>query len=473
MGNNFKESKFNQNIDFSVKLEKICYFPGENISGTLFLMGKPGLIETQLIEPKALFTIYEKQRFDYANSNNKTSIEETENKIENYALFNNFIGANLLTGLSIPFTFQIPFTIHPTCSFLVDKTPGYSKHFFSAEFPNLNVKRTLAIVIKNNANFTMENNLLKMPCNYFKKISKLNFLVSKGNFSISINLPKNVFYYDEPIPYEIILDLKNLNLTINKIELSIKRNKRQNYKSNFNRIRSSEINILVTKNIELNQNLKEQVIKNELYFPLNSINENFIFPPLVYQYFETNDYFFPKKSLDNPRYKIPQFEKKFFVYPSCINSLISVDYFLEVKLYFPSSLTTDEIINIPLDFLTRPVENQINNIKIIDQNNPYNYNNANNNSFGQNNPYNYNNINNNVVGQNIPYYYNNVNNNFGNQTPNSQEDTPSQNNNNKNFTIGENNNNLNSQEQNKNFNVNEEENTAPPPVLNYNNNNNI
>ena len=487
MGNNFKESIFNQNIDFSVKLEKICYFPGENICGTLYLMGKPGLTETQLIEPKALFTIYEIQRFYYANSNNKTSNEETENKIEKYALFNNFMGANLLTGLNIPFTFQIPLTIHPTCSFLVNKALGYSKHFFSVEFPNLNVKRTLAIVIKNNANFTIENNLLKMPCKNFKKISKSNFLVSKGSFSININLPKNVFYYDEPIPFEIILDLKNLNLTINKIEISIKRNKRQNYKSNFNKIRDSEINTLVTKNIELDKNLKEQVIKNELYFPINSIHENFVFPPLVYQSFEQNEYYFPKKSSDNPKYKIPKIENHLLIYPSCIDSLISVDYFLEIKLNFPSSLTTDETINIPLDFLTRPVENQINKNIIIGQNSPYNYNNynyANNNVAGQNAPYYYNNVNNNI-GQNNTYNYNNINNNNnyqnsyntpgdkGNQTPNSQEFTPSQNNNNENLSSGGNNNNLNSQEPNQNYNINESENTAPPPVLNYNNINNI
>ena len=511
MGNNIKESKFNKNIDFSVKLGKICYFPGENICGTLFLKGKPGLIETQLTEPKALFAIYEIQIFDYPNSNNKTSIEENENKYEQYALFNNFIGSNLLTGVSIPFTFQIPISTHPTCSFIVDKTPGYSKHFFSAEIPHLNVKRTLIIVIKNNANFTIGNNLFKMPCQYFKKITKSNFLVNKGALNLTVNLPKNVFYYDEPVPFEIILDCKNLNLEINKIEITLKRTKRLNYKSNFSKARNSENNILINKNIQLDPKLKEQVIKNEIYFPINSIDENFIFPPLVYQSIEKNENYFPKTSSDNPKYKLAQFEKQFVIYPSCINSMISVDYFLEIKLYFPSSWTTDETLIIPVDFLTRPDEKQIDNNN-IGHNIPGNYNNVNNNNIGQNIPY-YNNVNNNNnigqnipyynnnfnnnnAGQNVPYYYNNVNNNIGqntpynynnsnnnnyypnsyninedkrNQQPNTQEVTPFHNNNNGNLTIeGNSNNNFNSQEQNQNFN-NEGENTAPPPVLNYNN----
>ena len=246
MGNNFQSPKFNKYIDFYIKLDKICYFPGENISGTLFLTGKPGLMQTQFTDPKVVFTIYEIQTFYIPNSNNKTIFEENKNKNEQFTLFNNYIGANLLTGISIPFTYQIPTTIHPTCSFLVNSALGYSKHFFTVELPNLNLKRALLIVIKNNANFTNENNLLQMPCKFFKTISKSKFLVNKGEFSITVNLPKNVFYFDEPIPFEIFLDCKNLDLIINKIDISLIRKKRHNNKSNFNKIRNSENNILIT-----------------------------------------------------------------------------------------------------------------------------------------------------------------------------------------------------------------------------------
>ncbi len=53
-----------------------------------------------------------------------------------------------------------------------------------------------------------------MPVKCYKEKSKSKFLSSKGNYKININLPKNVFYYDEPISIEIILECKNLNLII-------------------------------------------------------------------------------------------------------------------------------------------------------------------------------------------------------------------------------------------------------------------
>ena len=143
----------------------------------------------------------------------RTSTVRKENKYEEYFLFNNFLGANLLTGINIPFSYQIHISTHPTCSFKVSLC-GYVKHFFSVEFPNLKVKRTLIIVIKNNANFTRENKLYRMPCTYFARKSISYFHVNKGDFTITIKIPKNVFYYDEPISYKIILDCKNLDLIV-------------------------------------------------------------------------------------------------------------------------------------------------------------------------------------------------------------------------------------------------------------------
>ena len=41
---NIQENKYNKLIGFSFELEKLCYFPGEEIIGTFYLMGKPGLL---------------------------------------------------------------------------------------------------------------------------------------------------------------------------------------------------------------------------------------------------------------------------------------------------------------------------------------------------------------------------------------------------------------------------------------------
>ena len=44
--------------------------------------------------------------------------------------------------------------------------------------------------------------------------------MNKGDFTISIKLPKNLFYYDEPINYEIVLDYKKLKLVIKGLIIS-------------------------------------------------------------------------------------------------------------------------------------------------------------------------------------------------------------------------------------------------------------
>ncbi len=154
------QQKFNKYIDFSIKINKICYLPGEVIKGTLDLKGKPGLIETQLNEPKAYFQIVEMQE-------SKQSGKKGFNDYITYILykqnimFDTFIGANLLTRITISFSIHIPTFAHPTCTFKYNSyINGYVKHFFIVGFSDLKLRRILSIVIKNNANFTAQNKLL-------------------------------------------------------------------------------------------------------------------------------------------------------------------------------------------------------------------------------------------------------------------------------------------------------------------------
>ena len=281
MGNSDEGNKYNKLIDFTLTLDKICYFPGETISGTIHLVGKPGLLQAQLADPKCKFVVYEvisevsQERAAYAN-NPYVLINDSSNFLD----YNNFIGSNLLTGVNLPFTYPIPFSFNPTTSALLDNKYIYSlKHFFSAEFPSLKVKRTLPIIIKNIPNFTLQNNLLKTPCTFSTKKSKSILFVNKGELNININLPKNLFYYDEDIPYEINLDLKELNLKVNSLEVSILRTIT---KINQNLISSNISNKAeITKNEhELNQNLKEYVINHVIKFP-KIVKDNSVFSPFI------------------------------------------------------------------------------------------------------------------------------------------------------------------------------------------------
>lgn len=365
MGNDgTSQSKFSKYIDFSLKINKICYLPGEIISGTLYLIGKPGLIETQLNEPKASFKIEEEQKWNYSSNHTNYSAYRNSILYENNISFDSFIGSNLLIGVSIPFSIPLPTIAYPTCSFKHFRYGGYVRHLLIVEFAHLKLKRILSIVVKNNPKFTTENKILRIPFTFSQQKSKSKFLTNKGNYIININLPKNVFYYDEPIPIEIIIDCKNLNLIINKIKLAIIRNKRFNCKSNANIIRDETSEIIFCKYKPLNINLKEQIIKDKLFFPKYYKLDKFIYPPTVYQSFENNEKNFPKISLNNPGQDINRFNYNYFIAPSCLGGLLSVNYYLEIKLKFDTTFTFDEHIYLPIDFCSRPDEMEISQIKL-------------------------------------------------------------------------------------------------------------
>ena len=457
MGSDIPESKYNKFIDFSITLEKICHLPGENINGSIYLIGKPGLNETQLNDPKVLFLITEKQKYRYSAGNKGGSRNEEINRniFNNYLIFNNFMGANLLTGITIPFSIQLPLIAKPSLSMNFRAYHnGYIRHFLIVEMPYFKIKRVMTIIVKNIPNFTSENKLLKIPCICSAKKSKSKFLSSKGDFSINIKLPKNVFYYDEPIPYEVKLDCKNLNLVITKLEVSLLRFMRQNHSSDFKWIRVIIKDKILSKTIPINQSLKEQVIQDVINFPKVIKNDNHLYPPKAYSSIESNEALFPKKSFDSPNKAVTLFDKKYFIAASCINSLVSVDYVFKIKLYFETAWTYDERFEIPIDFCSRPDERYVyGNPEQISVFNSYNNN--------MNYP--------NQVPNQIPNMYNSVQ-PIQNQFNKPQEPSNSQNQmpNNNIMTLGGNESIYSSQQEGQNININESGYIAPPPPINNN-----
>lgn len=360
MGNNsVLEPKFNINIDFSIKLDKICYFPGEKICGAFNLMGKEGLLETQLKEPKAIIQIVQKQII-YDSLKTETTPKEDEKIIyEENLLFSTYHDANLLTGINIPFSIILINSAYPTCSLRFHNNRGFIKHYLVAEFQNLKVKRVIGIVIKNNQNFTLINKLLQNPFKFSEQKSKSIFLSKKGNYTININLPKNSFYYDEAIPFEIILDCKSLKLKINNIKIGLLRKKKINNNDNLKQTIINEKELFLLKNITLNKNLNEHVIQGVLNFPKKSKLDFYIYPPYVYQLIEKDAKNFPRYSSDNPKETIVHFDQIYWIAPSCVGGLLSVEYFIEIKLMFNSSFSHEDTISFPIDFCSRKEESKI------------------------------------------------------------------------------------------------------------------
>ena len=123
----------------------------------------------------------------------------------------NFQNANVSTVLKIPFTVQIPLRIYPSCLF---GSNTFVKHYLCVDFPSIGAKKTSIIVIKNPPYFSHYNHLYQAPAMCYKEMKKHKIIFSQGSFVASVRLPKNAFKYEEPIPFEIDIDMTKLAISV-------------------------------------------------------------------------------------------------------------------------------------------------------------------------------------------------------------------------------------------------------------------
>ena len=224
MGYDFEtDKKYNieKHVAMDLEIEKTCYSGGEFVHGTITLRPKEGLQNPLLSNPLA--TLYLTEDFYYTYSENEynprtqrnefvTKVAEEHNIPLTLPLdFQNFYNANIMNTVKIPFQFQIPVNIYPTCIF---SSSAYVKHYMSIDFPSIMAKKTLIIIIKNNSYFNKYNNLLLQPAVCYKEEKKHKFLVSKGSFNATLTLPINLFSYDEMIPFDVDIDATKLSMDI-------------------------------------------------------------------------------------------------------------------------------------------------------------------------------------------------------------------------------------------------------------------
>ena len=345
MGNEEAKSVYNDNISFLLKLEKICYFPGENIKGTIYLRGRQGLKETLLKTPKSIIIIYQEQYF----SDPEYSKKKRDKIYEKHLNFVTFQGANLLNKVSIPFSIKLPKSAIPSYSI---KNSHYINHFISVEFPLLGIRRVLFIVIKNNPYFTKENKLYREPCKKMDAKSKSDFLTKKGNYKMTIILPKNVFYYDEVIPYEINIDCQKLDLILDKLEVSLQRIIKTSNKSSI--VRKDDKDLFLLKSIKLNNKIKIHKLKGKITFPNKNYEDKLVYLPSIYDLIEKNG---PYNA------DLKDFHKKYYFAPCSRGELIIIEYKLKIKIYFINVLTLDDSKYIDIDFCSRPEVKKANEIK--------------------------------------------------------------------------------------------------------------
>ena len=209
MGNILK-NKYNseKDIKFDITLNKICYMPGEQIIGSLDILSKPGNNETILNDTMVHMKIIQYQQYSYIDHSGEdsetVSVTDERDVLSEDLDFINFNGANILSGINIPFSIQIPLDIHASVYY----NGSCVKHFLSAEFPGIKARRALVIIIKRFEKFSYEN---KLSLNKFE-IKDYIQLQNDSNFSKYISVNDKYCSLEEMKKIEVDYNFKNIIL---------------------------------------------------------------------------------------------------------------------------------------------------------------------------------------------------------------------------------------------------------------------
>ena len=348
-----KEYNYENSISMKIELGKTCFSPGENVKGAIILEPKVGNTLQYLQNPNAFLSITENALYTYSvqeyNPRTQSKHYVTKSAKENIPIlnfpldFSYYHNSNINGQLKLPFSFQIPLRIYPSCFF---DSNTYIKHYLSIEFPSISAKKTLIIVIKNPPYFSIYNHLYQSPAICYREMKKSKLIFSQGSFIASLKIPKNTFSYEEVIPFEIYIDLSQLAMDIKYIRISLIRNSHKNYQNNHTQSFRKETNEIAYKNLFVNKQQRIITIKDEIEINADKNPKNTYY------------------KLDNDNRKTSQKFSGIYIYPTCFGGLLSVEYFIKMSIIMDTFWTTNEEFQIPID-LYEPLDNGP-NIKLID-----------------------------------------------------------------------------------------------------------
>ena len=369
----FKEFVNEKKISINISIEKITFFPGEEVKGFIYIKGKPILTNPLLLYSLVSVSLSQIYYYEYdLESKIETDegqeklkiklpfidkIREKEKQILYSTVFNyqQFLGFNIMNGLQLPFQLILPKNLDPTFYY----QNSYIRHILTFDFLGLESKNSIGLVIKNPRYFSLENQSLKEPLSVFKDMTKTKMLFfNQGKIATYITSKSNSYKYGEKIPLNITIDASELNLNLIGIQIRFDRYINYNEKENKNIPRKNITNNLFCKNInfEKQNNYKYDI---EIVPPTDDfcIDPNLLYSVVEGNYIKLN---FPKVDL----------------LPFCSGGLIDCLYCINVKLCFDSMVTTNETINIPIElYLDDEKKKEENIIQINEVNeNPYNEN---------------------------------------------------------------------------------------------------
>ena len=356
-------------LSINISVEKIIYFPGDEIKGFLYIQGKETLTNPLFIYSLVKVTIYQIYYYEYDIETKIESdsgeeklkikipfmdkVKESENQIVYSTMFNfsQFLGHNLMDGIKLPFLIKLPNNLEPTFFF----KNSYIRHILTFDFYEFESKNSIGFIVKNPRYFSLENKSLKEPLTVFKDISKNKLIFfSQGKIAIYITSKSNSFKYGDQIPLDIIIDASELDVNLIGIQIKMDRYIQFNNKNDKNSIKEFFSHNLFFKDIkflEKKNNYKYNII-------ITPKNNDFCYDP---------DVFYSIIEANYLKLNFPEVD----LFPFCSGGLINCLYLINVKLNFDSMITTDETISIPIELFFNSDNNVSNNneIKIY---NPYN-----------------------------------------------------------------------------------------------------
>ena len=235
-----------ESVELNIIFDKVCYYPGEKVNGTLTINPKPDLQNTILNEINAIIKLVQIQQYTYESGSGQNqhtvTVREKADIVNKNINFNNFKGEDILAGINIPFSISIPIDSQPSLfvrSFFI-------KHFIAIDLPGLKSKRALMVFIKSFKKFTLENKLLKMPAiglgDFYKK-KKSEYM--GGRLSCLLKIPKNSYFYFDKISFELYLDCTELNMDLASAKVILNKSVYTNEK----KIRTKHFETVFTKDL--------------------------------------------------------------------------------------------------------------------------------------------------------------------------------------------------------------------------------
>ena len=334
MGNYLYLNKTEEDsLSIEIILPKSCYYSGEKLSGTIILQAKTNKVPLIFSFHHTIISFIQHQKNLYYQNDISLTKEEEKILFSHRYNFQKYANRSILTPLKIFFSIKIPKNTDPT---LFHENSNFIRHYLVVEFPIIKRKKAIGILIQNKQRFLVENKLFKSPVEKFKDCT-LNYMFSKtSKIAFLLKTEKNSYQYNEIIPYEIIINYKESNLTIKNLKISLSRNIYINSRDYI------DINIIKSKDYKLPESSEEGIFQINDYFKFPEISDCFSVNPLnVYN-------FYNNKTIND----IDKAIEKTFLYPTCFTNFLSCIYCINLEVIFDLMLKKCEYLSIPIELYT-------------------------------------------------------------------------------------------------------------------------